>query len=452
MPHSLFPDDRHLGLMTDLYELTMAAGYHAQGLAEQRATFEFSVRKLPKVRNYLVAAGLEQVVHFLQNFSFAPEQIEYLRQHPAFSHIPAETFDWLAKLKFDGDVWALPEGTVFFPPSPVLRITAPLAVGQIIETYIITSMMFQTMVASRASRIVQAAQGRGVLDFGSRRAHGPMAGLLAARATYIGGCTGTSNVEAGRRLGIPTMGTQAHAWIMAFGDEVEAFRKFGALFPNACTLLVDTYDTLEGVRNAIRSGVPMQAIRLDSGDLAELSKQARKILDEAGQKHVKIVGSGDLNEYKIVDLRGVGACVDAFGVGTEMVTSRDEPTLYAIYKLVEQETPTGVVGRVKMAKDKISYPYAKQTFRHYSPTGQLDHDLIARATEPQAGDPLMVPIMKNGQLVAPLPTLEDARHRCASQRDKLPTRLHQLSIVEPYPVRFSEHLESEARRLAAGKH
>jgi nicotinate phosphoribosyltransferase len=452
MLHSLFPDDRHLGLMTDLYELTMAAGYHVHGLAEQRATFEFSIRKLPKVRNYLVAAGVEQVVQFLQNFSFSPEQIEYLRQHPAFSHIPQETFSWLAKLRFDGDVWALPEGTVFFPPAPVVRITAPLAIGQIIETYIITSMMFQTMVASRASRIVQAAGGRGVFDFGSRRAHGPMAGLLAARATYIGGCTGTSNVEAGRRLGIPTTGTQAHAWIMAFGEEIEAFRKFGALFPNACTLLVDTYDTIEGVKNAIRSGVPMQAIRLDSGDLAELSKQARKLLDEAGLKHVKIVGSGDLNEYKIVDLRGVGACVDAFGVGTEMVTSRDEPTLYAVYKLVEQETPSGTVGRVKMAKDKISYPYAKQTFRYYSATGQVDHDLIARSTEKLDGDPLMVPIMKNGQLVGSLSSLEEARQRCATQRDKLPARLHQLSIVEPYPVKFSEHLENEARRLAAGKH
>jgi nicotinate phosphoribosyltransferase len=452
MLHALFPDDHHLGLMTDLYELTMAAGYHVHGMAEQQATFEFSVRKLPKVRNYLVAAGVEQVVQFLQNFSFAPEQITYLREHPAFSHIPQATFDWLATLRFDGDVWAMPEGTVFFPPAPVLRITAPLAVGQIIETFVITSMMFQTMVASRASRIVQAAGGRGVFDFGSRRAHGPQAGLLAARATYIGGCTGTSNVEAGRRMSIPTVGTQAHAWIMAFGDEIESFRKFGELFPNACTLLVDTYDTIAGVKNAIRSGVKMQAVRLDSGDLTELSKQARKLLDEAGMQHVKIVGSGDLNEYKIVDLLGVGACVDAFGVGTEMVTSRDEPTLYAIYKLVEQETRAGVVGRVKMAKDKISYPYAKQTIRYYAPNGQLDHDLIARATEKLDGEPLMVPVMRNGQLVGKLPSLEDARQRCAAQRDKLPVRLHQLSIVEPYPVKFSEHLESEARRLAAGKH
>jgi nicotinate phosphoribosyltransferase len=289
-----------------------------------------------------------------------------------------------------------------------------------------------------------------VIDFGSRRAHGPQAGLLAARAAFIGGCTATSNAEAGRLLGIPTLGTQAHAWIMAWGDEVEAFRKFGQLFPRASTLLIDTYDTLQGVRNALAGGAPMQAVRLDSGNLAELSKEVRKILDAAGRSDVKIVASGDLNEYKIHDLLAAGAPIDIFGVGTELVTSRDEPTLSTVYKLVEQETPQGTVGRFKLSKDKTSYPFAKQVYRSTAPDGTFAGDLIAMETEKHSHDPLLVPVLRGGQIVTALPTLEECQQRYLGERGRLPKELLQLEHGPAYPVQVSEELETALRRLAHG--
>src|ERR1043166_5288826 len=322
----------------------MAAGYFVHGLARQRATFELWVRRLPVCRNYLITAGLEQAVHYLEHLSFAPEQIEYLRRHRAFQNVQAEWFEHLKQFRFTGDVWAIPEGTVIFAGEPLMRITAPLEEAQVIETYLITTITYQTMVASKAARVATVARGRDVFDFGSRRAHGPQAGLLAARAAYIGGCVGTSNAEAGRLLDIPTLGTQAHAWIMAFGDEQDAFRRFAQVFPQSATLLIDTYDTAQGVRNALASGAAMQAVRLDSGDLLALSREVRQILDQAGRSDVKIVASGDLNEYKIDDLLAQGAPIDAFGVGTELVTSRDDPSLGMVYKLVEQQTAEGPVG------------------------------------------------------------------------------------------------------------
>jgi nicotinate phosphoribosyltransferase len=447
---SLFPDDQHTGLLTDLYELTMAAGYYVHGLADQRATFELWVRHLPPDRNYLVAAGLGQAVHYLQHIRFAPEQVEYLRNHPGFAHVPADWFERLRNLKFDGDLWAIPEGTVLFADEPLLRVTGPLMVAQLTETYLMTTVTMQTMVASKAVRVVEAARGRAIVDFGSRRAHGPQAGLLAARAAYIGGCAGTSNAEAGRLLGIPTMGTQAHSWIMAFGDEIEAFRKFGQVFPEASTLLIDTYDTLQGVRNALASGAAMQAVRLDSGDLGSLSREVRRILDAAGRSDVKIVASGDLNEYKIDELVAGGAPIDIFGVGTELVTSRDEPTLSTVYKLVEQETAEGSVGRFKLSAEKKTYPFAKQVFRQSNTAGTFAGDLIARTTENKDGEPLLVPVLKAGQLLQPLPTLEDSQRRCAEERARLPRELLGLKPFKPYTVRMSDELEAELRRLAGG--
>jgi nicotinate phosphoribosyltransferase len=449
MTQSLFPDDRHLGLLTDLYELTMAAGYHVHGLAEQRVTFELWMRRLPACRNYLVAAGLEQAVHYLQNLRFAPEQIAYLRGHPAFRDVPADWFERLAGLRFDGDLWAVPEGTVVFAGEPLLRVTGPLQVAQLAETYLITTLTVQTLVASKAARVVSAARGRPVVDFGSRRAHGPQAGLLAARAAYLGGCTGTSNTEAGRLLGIPTVGTQAHAWVMAFDDEVEAFRKFGQVFPRTATLLIDTYDTVQGARHALASGSPMQAVRLDSGNLAELSREVRRVLDAAGRTEVQIVASGDLNEYKIRDLLAAGAPIDLFGVGTELVTSRDEPTLSTVYKLVEQETPQGAVGRLKLSAEKKSYPFAKQVYRQVAAGGTFKGDLVARASEPPAGEALLVPVLQAGRLLHPLPALAESRARCTDQCARLPRELLELERGGTYPVRVSDELEDAARRLTA---
>lgn len=455
MTHSLFPDDRHLGLLTDLYELTMAAGYHAHGLADRRATFELWVRKLPTRRNYLVAAGLEQAVHYLTHLSFSPEQIDYLRSHPVFADVPKDWFARLADLRYGGDLWALPEGTVVFAGEPLLRVSAPIMVAQIVETFLITTLTMQTLVASKAARVVDAAEGRAVVDFGSRRAHGPQAGLLAARASYLGGCTGTSNTEAARLLSIPAVGTQAHAWVMAFGDEVEAFRRFGEVFPRSATMLIDTYDTVQGARNALASGAPMQAVRLDSGDLAVLSKEVRRVLDEAGRRDVKIVASGDLNEDRLHDLVAAGAPIDLFGVGTELVTSRDEPALNTVYKLVEQETPEGTVGRLKLSAEKKTYPFAKQVFRQSGPdvlSQEFREDVVGRATERQPGEPLLIEVLRGGEPVRPLPSLEEGRTRCREQLARLPRPLRDLGPCEPYPVRVSDELEEAARRLSAGGH
>lgn len=450
MMQSLFPDDNHLGLLTDLYELTMAAGYHVHGMAQQRATFELWVRHLPGCRNYLVAAGLEQAIAYLTHLSFASEQIEYLRDHPVFRDVPGDWFEHLADLRFTGDAWAIPEGTVVFAGEPLMRITAPIEQAQIVETFLITTLTVQTMIATKAARICSAGQGRLVFDFGSRRAHGPQAGLLAARAAFIGGCCGTSNTEAARQLGIPSLGTQAHAWIMAWGDEAEAFRRFSTLFPHAATLLIDTYDTVQGVRNALASGSAMQAVRLDSGDLLTLSKEVRQILDAAGRSDVRIVASGDLNEYKIRDLLAAQAPIDSFGVGTELVTSRDEPTLGMVYKLVEQETPAGKVGCFKSATAKKTYPFAKQVFRETNSDGFFSRDVIALGDETLPGDPLLIPMMQSGRLLRPLPTLAEIQTRCRVQLGRLPAPLHSLEpVADPYPMVLSERLEGEAQRLVA---
>jgi len=306
----------------------------------------------------------------------------------------------------------------------------------------------QTLVASKAARVMTAAQGRPVVDFGSRRAHGPQAGLLAARAACLAGCDGTSNTEAARLLSVLPVGTQAHAWIMAFDNETDAFRRFGQVFPNA-TFLVDTFDTLQGVRNALASGAPFRAIRLDSGDLLELSRCARAILDGAGRRDVQIVASGDLNEYKIAELLAAGAPIDVFGVGTELVTSRDEPTLSTVYKLVEQETAGGVVGRFKLASEKKTYPFAKQVFRQSGTDGRFTGDVIGRATEALPGEALLVPVLKQGELVKPLDPLDVCRRRVEQQLRGLPPELLSLAKSPPYPVTISPRLESEAQRLAS---
>jgi len=450
MIHSLFPDIEHLGLLTDLYELTMAAGYFVHGLADQRATFELWVRRLPHCRNYLVCAGLEQAVHYLEHFHFSQEEIDYLRRHPVFEKVPVEWFERLADVRFTGDLWAVEEGTVVFGGEPLLRVRAPMMEAQIFETYLLTTLTMQTLVASKAARVVNIAQGSPIFDFGSRRAHGPQAGLLAARAAYLAGCQGTSNSEAGRLLSIPTLGTQAHSWIMAFDDEKAAFHKFGQVFPTA-TMLLDTYDTIEGVKNVLASGAAMHAVRIDSGDLLSLSRQVRRILDDAGRKDIRIVASGDLNEYKIRDLLAAGAPIDLFGVGTEMVTSRDEPTLSTVYKLVEQEMPHGVVGRMKLSTEKKTYPFAKQIYRTIGEDGKFKNDVVARATEPipreseAPAEPLLTQIMQRGQLVRPLPSLEESRERCRQQLSHLPDKLLDLEPHQSYPVKYSAELEEATR-------
>jgi len=442
-PVSLWPDPEALGPVTDLYELTMMAGYYASGMAGRRATFELFVRKMPEGRAYLVFAGLEQAIGDLLRLAFSPEQIEAIRGWPVFSQVDRSVMDALAAARFEGDVWSVPEGTVVFPNETLVRVTAALPQAQWVETLLLASLAYPTLVASKAARVVAAAGGRSLFEFGARRGHGPLAGLLAARAAYIAGFAGTSHAEAARRLGIPAVGTMAHSWVQCFGTETEAFEAYARVFAGNTTLLVDTYDTLEGVRRAAAIEPPIQAIRIDSGDLGALARQARMILDQRGRSGVQIVASGDLDEYRIAELTALGAPIDGFGVGTELVTSRDTPALAMVYKLVELDGE----GRFKLSPGKKSYPMAKQVFRRRDAEGRFSGDQVARADETIEGEPLLEPVLRSGRLVAGLPSLECIRRRCREQLAALPERLQRLDAQPDYPITYSALLESDARRL-----
>jgi nicotinate phosphoribosyltransferase len=442
-PVSLWPDPKALATLTDLYQITMMAGYFQEGMASQRATFELFARKLPPGRAYLVFAGLEQAIRDLLDLKFSQEQIDWTRGLPSFAQLDDAFFDWLLNVRFEGDLWSVPEGTVVFAGEPLVRVTAPHAQAQWVETLLLASVGYPTLVASKATRIVQAARGRSLLEFGARRGQGPHAGFLAARASYIAGFAGTSHVEAARRLGIPASGTMAHSWVQSFPDESEAFAAYARTFPSSTILLVDTYDTLEGVRRAAEIEPPVKAVRIDSGDFDRLSRGARKILDSSGREGVQIVVSGDLDEFKIDQLTKAGAPIDAFGVGTELITSRDAPAIAVVYKLVELDG----VGRYKLSPGKKTYPMAKQIFRQRDEEGRFSGDHVCRADETADGEPILLPYLKDGSLVAPLPSLDDIRLRCREQLDSLPDRLHALNAHPDYPISYSDLLESDAERL-----
>lgn len=440
---------RRSALLTDLYELTMAAAYCENHL-DTSASFELFVRSLPPERGYLLAAGLEQALDFLERVEFTAEEIDFLRRHPAFAHVGDGFFDYLKGFRFRGEVWAVPEGTPVFAEEPLLRVTARLPEAQIVETFLLTTLTFQTMIATKAARVVEAAQGRGVVEFGTRRAHGPEAGLLAARAAYLGGCIGTSNVEAGYRFGIPTYGTLAHSFVMAHADEEESFRQFERLFPDHAVLLVDTYDTLAAIDKIIRLGLRPKGVRLDSGDLVELSRAVRDRLDRAGLRDTKIFASGDLNEHVITEALARGAAIDSFGVGTELATSKDAPALSGVYKLVEVHGGAEPQVRAKFSEDKVSYPGRKQVFRFRDAHGHYDHDLIARADEqyPEA-EALLACVMRDGRRTAPSPPLEVLQERARQRLAQLPQRYRQLQQAPAYPVRVSPALAAlleEVRR------
>jgi len=445
-PVSLWPDPEALGAVTDLYQLTMMAGYAAAGIDRSQATFEVFVRKLPPDRAYLVFAGLEQAIGTILGLRFSREQADWLRAHPAFAAIEPAWFDSLIDFRFTGDVWAIAEGSVVFPGEPLVRVVAPLAEGQLVETILLASLGYPTLVASKAARIVEAAEGRAVVDFGARRGHGPGAGLLNARASYLAGFAGTSLVEAARRLGIPAFGTMAHAWVQAFGDEARALATYARLFPSAATLLVDTYDTDAGVRHAAAIEPAVQAIRIDSGDLLASSRSARAILDGLDRRSVRILASNDLDEREIGRLVAAGAAIDAFGVGTELVTSRDAPAISMVYKLVELDG----VGRIKRSVGKKTYPLAKQVFRSRDTTGRLASDLVTRADETAEGEPMLAPIILGGKLAAGLPPLGTIRDHCRRQLDARPDSLRGVDARPSYRLEYSDALEAEAARLGLG--
>ncbi len=429
----------HSALNTDLYELTMAAAYFDSGV-RPTATFELFARRLPPNRSFLLTAGLDQALEYLQNLRFTPEQISYLIKQPVFKGVSDDFFNYLEQFRFTGEVWAMPEGTVAFPNEPILRVTAPIIEAQIVETYLLSQICFQTLVATKAARITQAAQGRSVVEFGTRRAHGPESGVLAARAAYIGGCMGTSNVEAGMRFGIPVFGTLAHSFIMAFPDEAESFLEFERIFPEHSTLLVDTYDTLAAIDRIVASGLRPKGVRIDSGDLAEVAREVRKRLDAGGLQDTTIFASGDLNEYSIAELVSKSAPIDAFGVGTELATSYDAPALSGVYKLVELEDAGEHTYAIKLSGHKDTFPGAKQVYR-FTRDGQFDHDLIACQGEDRvAAVPLQVCVMRNGKRLTAPPSLPDVQRYAKEQLSRLPERFRRLKDPDTYAVEFSAEL------------
>jgi nicotinate phosphoribosyltransferase len=424
-------------LFTDLYEFTMLEAYHALGMAEN-AVFSLFVRELPQNRNYLIACGIGDLLAQIETFRFLDEDIAYLSSLGTFSK---EFLGWLGSFRFTGDIYAMPEGSPVFAQEPILEVMAPIGEAQLIETLVINQIGFQTLIASKAARIVEAAQGRRIVDFGSRRAHGMDAAIKGARAAYIAGVAATSNVEAGKRYAIPVGGTVAHSFVQAFSSEMEAFRKFARQFPDT-TLLVDTYDTLTGIKAVIAlaeelgADFRVRAVRLDSGSLLELSLGARQSLDAVGLTNVQILASGALNEDKIANLVRAGAPIDAFGVGTDMSVSSDAPALDIAYKLTEYAG----LGRMKLSPGKRSLPGRKQVYRHFE-GGVAVGDTIARFCERCPWRPLLEPVMIGGRRVGTPPPLVDTRARAASLIAELPQRLRSLEVaLPPYPVELSSGL------------
>ena len=461
---------RNLTMMTDLYQLTMMYGYYKCGMRDNIATFDMFYRSKGDSTHYAIMAGVEQLMDYIENLHFDDEAIDYLRGLNIFDE------DFLAELrnfKFHGDIQAVPEGTIVFSHEPLIRVTAPIFEAQLIETALLTIINHQTLIATKASRVVQAAEGGTIMEFGLRRAQGPDAGIYGARAAIIGGCAGTSNVLTGQMYDMPAMGTHAHSWVMSFPTELDAFRKYAELFPTSCLLLVDTYDTLRsGVPNAItvfkelrERGYEPKGIRLDSGDLAYLSREARKMLDEAGFPNTIICASGDLDENLIRDLKLQGAAIDTWGVGTKLITSEDCPSLGGVYKLSAEYVDGQVVPKMKISENpvKITNPGVKKLYRIYDKDGMAVADLIALEHEHYDTskpltiyDPvntwksmtlthytmkeLQVPLFKNGERVYQSPPLMEIQKHCREELDTFWDQYKRLLNPHRYKVDLSDSL------------
>lgn len=436
-------------LLTDLYQLTMMQAYLDRGMDEP-AVFELFVRKLPAQRNFLVAAGLEQALDFLESLAFTEPEIEWLARQGGFS---AGLLERLRGFRFTGDVDAMPEGTVFFADEPVLRVTAPLPQAQLAESRLLNIVHLQTLIASKAARIVLAAGGRQLVDFGMRRAHGAEAALFAARSAWLAGFDGTATAEAGLRYGIPVFGTMAHSFVQAHRSEREAFENFARARPHRPVMLVDTYDTEAAVARVIdlypklaAEGIHVGGVRLDSGDLAAHAKAVRAMLDAAGLRQVIVFASGNLDEQRIARLLADGAPIDGFGVGTALDTSSDAPTLDAVYKL---QSYAGVARR-KRSEGKATWPGIKQAWRLYDVQGRFARDRVGLADDAGDGEPLLQPVMRAGRRLPSTGTLAQARSRCAAQLARLPEALRALEpAASPYPVEISDTLRALAREVDA---
>ena len=462
---------RNLTMLTDLYQLTMMYGYLKSGMRDNIATFDMFYRSKDESTHYAIMAGLEQLIDYLKNLHFDEEAIDYLRSLGIFDE---EFMQELRDFKFSGDVYAVPEGTIVFPGEPLVRVTAPIFEAQLVETALLNIINHQTLIATKASRVVQAAEGGTVMEFGLRRAQGPDAGIYGARAAIIGGCKSTSNVLTGQMYSIPIAGTHAHSWVMSFPDEITAFRKYAEMFPTSCLLLVDTYDTLKsGVPNAIQVFDELRAqghepvgIRLDSGDLAYLSREARKMLDAAGYPNTIICASGDLDENLIRDLKLQGACIDTWGVGTKLITSEDCPSLGGVYKMSAETVDGRVIPKIKISENpvKITNPGIKRLWRIYdNKTGKATADLIALSHESYDTskpltiyDPvntwksmtltdysmkeLQVQIFDKGECVYESPSLKEIQQHCAEDLDTFWDQYKRLLNPHRYKVDLSDSL------------
>jgi nicotinate phosphoribosyltransferase len=415
-------------LLTDLYQLTMLQAYFDRDMT-RTAVFELFVRKLPPGRRFLVAAGLEQALAFAEGLRFTEEELDWIERSGLFRSGFAER---LARLRFTGAIEAMREGTVFYPDEPILRVVAPLPEAQLLETRLLNLVHFQTVIASKAAHVRLAAPGKKLIDFGLRRAHGAEAGLLAARASYLAGFDGTATVLAGPLFGIPVFGTMAHSFVQAHESEAEAFAHFAAAFPHNAVMLIDTYDTIAGARAAIAACPGLKGVRLDSGDLNTLSREVRRILDEAGLRQATIFASGNLDEERVAALVAARAPIDGFGIGTALTTSADAPYLDAVYKLQEYG------GRAcrKRSTGKATWPGRKQVYRSYAADGSFARDVVTVVDDPQPGEPLLAPVMRDGRRL-PQPDLAAARTHCLAQLARLPK-------TQPYPVEISPALAALA--------
>jgi nicotinate phosphoribosyltransferase len=441
------PATDSLALLTDLYQLTMAQAYfQSQRLA--RSTFSLFIRSYPPNRSYFVAAGLRDVLEFLEQFRIDSTGIDYLRSRRMFTD---DFLDFLQSLKFTGEVWAIPEGRLFFKDEPVVEVTAPIVEAQIVETFIINQINFQSLIATKAARCVQTAGGRSVVDFSLRRTHGIDAGMKVALASYLAGFAGTSNVRAGQLYGIPIVGTMAHSFVSSFEHEIDAFRAFIRSFPNHSTLLIDTYDTVAGAHKAVQvakemaaRGQSLQGVRIDSGNLANLAVEVRRIFDEADLKDVKIIGSGGLDEYDLADFSKANIPFDSYGVGTKMGVSADAPWSDIAYKLVDYNNRSVL----KLSPGKVSLTGKKQVFRITDKQGQLEKDIITLQDENVAGaESLLKRVMTGGKITAPLPCLEESRSAFLSEFAKLPEPIKKIRNAKNYPVEHSPRLQEHCARI-----
>ncbi len=447
-----FQNEENMSLFTDLYELTMCASYFDNNKFEP-ATFDLFIRRLPPGRSYFLFAGLEQVLLYLKKIRFTDEQLAYLEKQG----FDGKFLEYLRKFRFTGEVWSVPEGTVVFPNEPLIRVTAPIIEAQLVETFLLNTVNLQTMIATKASRVVHAAEGKTVVEFGLRREHGIDAGMKVARCSYIAGCAGTSNVLAGMAYGIPVFGTMAHSFIMSFEKEIDAFRAFAKTFPAKSTLLIDTYDDIAGAEKAItvakeleRKGFKVGGVRLDSGDLTETSKKVRALLDAEGLMYISIFASGDLDEYKIAELLSKQAKIDAFGVGTKMGTSADYPYTDVIYKLCETMNNTGEFSPImKLSKGKITLPGRKQVFRFKDSKGAYVKDRIALADEKVEAEPLLLKVMEKGKILVDLPALSVIRASAERNLGQLPAKYKKFTDAPLYPVELSKALDDLVKCLTA---